>query len=179
MKGLENYIPVKQRIHDMREEHPDWGVRTEMTFDGDYWRAVTTISDESGRLIATGHAVERNTKPFDAEKAETSAVGRALVFAGWTDSLELSQEEMERSAVVHAPPKPAGKKQPAAKPQAKKPTIAQQTVAAKNELVALMGKDAAAEYWKLHQSMTPNEIVAQAKSESEAPFDQLPIEEKP
>ena len=163
MKGLENYIPVKQRIHDMRDAHPDWGVRTEMTLTADYWHAVTTISDETGRMISTGHAVEKNTKPFDAEKAETSAVGRALVFAGWTDSLELSQEELERSAVVHAktPAKKTVKKAPAPDP----------VVAAKNRLVTLMGKEAAAEFWRLHQSMTPAEIVELATGEAEKPFD--------
>ena len=164
MPGLENYIPVKQRIHDMREQHSDWGVTTELGLVADYWHAKTTISDETGRVISTGSAVEKNTKPFDAEKAETSAVGRALVFAGWTDSLELSQEEVERSATVASQKK---------KPAAKKPDP---TVAAKKKLVELMGVEAAAEFWRLHQSMTPDEIVQLATGEAEKPFD-LPKEE--
>ena len=87
------------------------------------------------------------------EKAETSAVGRALVFAGWTDSLELSQEEVERSATVASQKK---------KPTAKKPD---RTVVAKKKLVELMGVEAAAEFWRLHQSMTPDEIVQLATGE--------------
>jgi len=150
MKGLENYIPVKQRIHDMREAHPDWGVSTVLTLEADYWQAVSTISDETGQLISTGNAVEKNTKPFDAEKAETSAVGRALVFAGWTDSLELSQEELERSGDV---PKPAAKK------------LDVTTVQAKKRLVQIFdgSTETAASFWELHQSMTPAEIVQLAE----------------
>ena len=158
MPGLENYIPVKQRIHDMREQHSDWGVTTELGLVADYWHAKTTISDETGKVISTGSAVEKNTKPFDAEKAETSAVGRALVFAGWTDSLELSQEEVERSVTVRSQTAPAKKK-----PAPKKPDP---TVAAKKQLVELMGIEAAAEFWRLHQSMTPDEIVQLATGEA-------------
>jgi hypothetical protein len=153
MPGLENYIPVKQRIHDMREQHADWGVTTELGLVADYWHAKTTITDETGRVISTGSAVEKNTKPFDAEKAETSAVGRALVFAGWTDSLELSQEEVERSQTVRTQTKPKAKPDP--------------VVVAKNRLVELMGVEAAAEFWRLHQSMTPSEIVELATGEKE------------
>ena len=155
MTGLENYIPVKQRIHDMRDQHADWGVTTELGLVADYWHAKTTITDETGRVISTGSAVEKNTKPFDAEKAETSAVGRALVFAGWTDSLELSQEEVERSATVRTQTKK--------KPAAKKPDP---VVVAKKKLVDLMGVEAAAEFWRLHQSMTPGEIVQLATGEA-------------
>ena len=104
-RGLENYKPVKQRIHEFRQEHPDWGIRTKLEHHEGFWYAETTISDDTGHPIANGHAVETATKPFDAEKAETSSVGRALVFAGWTDSLELSQEELERSEGVHKPQK--------------------------------------------------------------------------
>ena len=155
MTGLENYIPVKQRIHDMRSEHPDWTILTSLQLSTDYWYAKATISDESGHIIATGNAVEKNTKPFDAEKAETSAVGRALVFAGWTDSLELSQEEVERSATVATQTKK--------KPTPKKPDP---VVVAKKKLVELMGVEAAAEFWRLHQSMTPSEIVQLATGEA-------------
>lgn len=101
MPGLENYKPVKQRIHEFREQHPDWSIWTSLDRpDEQHWMAQATIRDSEGNPIATGHAYERAAEPFDAEKAETSAVGRALVFAGWTDSLELSQEERERSEGV-------------------------------------------------------------------------------
>ena len=100
MPGLENYKPVKQRIHEFRQAHPDWTIRTTLRRDEDHWISETLISDEHGHLIANGWAYEKAQKPFDAEKTETSSVGRALVFAGWTDSLELSQEEKERSEGV-------------------------------------------------------------------------------
>ena len=102
-RGLENYIPVKTRIAAFRKEHPDYTICTKLDVHEGFWYSETTISDGSGHPIANGHAVEANNKPFDAEKAETSSVGRALVFAGWTDSLELSQEELERSEAVQKP----------------------------------------------------------------------------
>ena len=105
-RGLENYKPVKQRIFEFRKEHPDWTIRTKVDLHEGFWYSETTISDNAGHPIANGHAVEKNTKPFDAEKCETSSVGRALVFAGWTDSLELSQEERERSEGVQEQRKP-------------------------------------------------------------------------
>jgi len=149
MPGLENYIPVKQRIHDMRSEHPDWGVTTTLSLVADYWHATSTITDDTGRVVSNGHAIEKNTKPFDAEKAETSAVGRALVFAGWTDSLELSQEEVERSATVRSQTK---KPKVKPKPVAKTLTADEELTAAKVELVKIMGdKDAAAAFWHTHE----------------------------
>lgn len=107
MPGLENYKPVKQRIFEFRADHPDWTIYTELEERDGFWFSRTTIRDSTGHPIANGHAVERNNKPFDAEKAETSSVGRALVFAGWTDSLELSHEERERAEGVHKPQKQA------------------------------------------------------------------------
>ena len=106
MPGLENYKPVKQRIYEFRKEHPDWTIRTNLKRDDAHWISETTISDENGHLIANGWAYEKAQKPFDAEKTETSSVGRALVHAGWTDSLELSQEERERSEGVQEQRKP-------------------------------------------------------------------------
>lgn len=102
-RELADYRPVKQRLHEFRAEHPDWTIRTRLEPHEGFWYSETTISDSAGHPIANGHAVEANTKPFDAEKAETSSVGRALVFAGWTDSLELSREELERSEGVQKP----------------------------------------------------------------------------
>jgi hypothetical protein len=125
MPGLEDYKPVKQRIHEFRQEHPDWAIYTSLERpDEAHWLATATIRDTAGNQIATGHAYEKALKPFDAEKAETSAVGRALVFAGWTDSLDLSQEERERSEGVaeqrkatHAPPTPQPVERDSAAPQ--------------------------------------------------------------
>ena len=108
---LENYVPIKFRLNEFRKEHPDWTIRTTVKLMDGHWHAETLISDENGHLIANGNAYEQAKLAFDLEKAETSSVGRALVFAGWTDSLELSREEQERSEVVQEQ-----RKQPARPP---------------------------------------------------------------
>ena len=97
---LADYVPVKQRIVNMRNEHAEWSVRPVVTILDGYYLAVCDIHDQDGRHIATGSALEKGGKPFDYEKAETSAIGRALVFAGYVDSIELSEEEHERSMTV-------------------------------------------------------------------------------
>ena len=112
---LENYVPIKVRLNEFRKQHPDWTIRTTMHLLDGHWHAETLITDENGHLIANGNAYEQARKPFDMEKAETSAVGRALVFAGWTDSLELSQEDRERSEGVAEQRKPVA---PTPTPQA-------------------------------------------------------------
>jgi len=106
---LEDYRPVKQRLNEFRQHHPDWSIDTrfypELPVKGEHVLARTWIRDSDGSLIAAAHAFEIVAKPFDVEKAETSSWGRALVAAGYTDSLELSQEELERSEGVQKPEK--------------------------------------------------------------------------
>ena len=104
---IEDYRGVNERLKEFRTEHPDWTIRTTVQFVDGHWKSETLISDANGHLIANGNAYEQAKKAFDMEKAETSSVGRALVFAGWTDSLELSQEERERSDGVQKQQKPA------------------------------------------------------------------------
>ena len=128
MPGLENYKPVKQRIHEFRTAHPDWTIRTTITMMEGHWKSETLISDENGHLIANGNAYEQAKKAFDMEKAETSSVGRALVFAGWTDSLELSQEEKERSEGVQSAQKQPPPTQTLDKGPVTPESVAQQTL---------------------------------------------------
>ena len=83
----------------MRSDHPEWSVRPHVTMLDGHYLATCEIHD-GDRHIATGSALEQASKPFDYEKAETSAVGRALVFAGYIDSVALSREEEERSMTL-------------------------------------------------------------------------------
>jgi len=119
---MADYRPVKQRIHEMRKDHPDWTISTTVTEADGHWIARAAILD-TDHLIASAGAYEQALKAFDYEKAETSAVGRALTFAGYTDSVELSQEELERSNVVTMQSAPA-----TPPPVEKKPSTEQQTV---------------------------------------------------
>src|SRR5690606_11780771 len=75
LKGKE-YLEVKYRLVWFREEHPDWGIETELVAHSDEnTTAKATIRDASGRIIATAHKTEDKRGFYDhAEKAETGAV---------------------------------------------------------------------------------------------------------
>lgn len=81
------YLTVGKRISDLRAEHPDYQIETEILSHGELVLVKATIRDSEGKLIATGHAEEdRNMGKINStsalENAETSAVGRALAFLG-------------------------------------------------------------------------------------------------
>lgn len=87
IKGKE-YAPVSERVAAFRGVCPDYAITTEVVSytDGE-WVLKATISDDDGRILATGYASEKvgagNINRTSAlENAETSAVGRALGFLG-------------------------------------------------------------------------------------------------
>jgi hypothetical protein len=84
LKG-KDYMMVHQRLVWFREEHPNWSIETEfVTLSDEAATAKATIKDETGKVIATAHKQE-NTAGFGdfMEKAETGAVGRALLLCGY------------------------------------------------------------------------------------------------
>lgn len=105
IKG-KKYLPVQQRVIWFREEHPDWGIETEIVSSGEKFTvSKATIKDHLGRVIAQG------TKREDAghfadhvEKSETSAIGRALALCGYGTQFADELEEGER--IVDAPREP-------------------------------------------------------------------------
>lgn len=81
------YRTVALRIKEFRSSHPDYSIDSEVLSAADLVQVKTTISDETGRVIATGLAEEERgstniNKTSALENAETSAVGRALAFFG-------------------------------------------------------------------------------------------------
>ena len=94
------YQTVSYRVNTFREEHPDWGILTEV-ISADDERVVVraTIADPDGRMIATGYAEEVRgatniNKTSALENAETSAVGRALAFYGLPGTEIASADEV-------------------------------------------------------------------------------------
>ena len=82
------YTPVTERVKAFRSICPGGKIETQIInlVDG-IVTMKTTITDDTGRIIATGMAQEKETngqinRTSYIENCETSAVGRALGFAG-------------------------------------------------------------------------------------------------
>lgn len=94
IKG-KDYAPVAMRIQKFRETYQDvWSIETDLIFDNEQSVVVKAfIRNQEGRVIATGHGSANKGKATvyagrETEKAETSAIGRALGVLGFgTDDL--------------------------------------------------------------------------------------------
>jgi hypothetical protein len=84
------YVEVNERIKFFRQEeqYKHWTIMSEFpVIDAENCVCKVTIADNSGRVIATGHAHEERSssninKTSFVENCETSAVGRALAMLG-------------------------------------------------------------------------------------------------
>lgn len=95
-----DYLQVAHRLVWFREEHANWGVETEfVVLKEDYAIAKAVIKDQTGRIIAIGHKREDKAHfPDYAEKAETSAIGRALALCGYGTQFTEDLDECDRPA---------------------------------------------------------------------------------
>jgi hypothetical protein len=108
------YATVAFRVSEFRKKFPDWEIHTEIIEANDSKVVMQAyIYNKENRCIATGHAEEFRAsssinKTSALENAETSAVGRALSFAGFGGTEFIaSAEEMIKVAIDAAPkPKP-------------------------------------------------------------------------
>jgi hypothetical protein len=84
------YVEVNERIKFFRQEeqYKNWTIMSDFTaLDSEQCVCKATIADETGRVIATGHAHEVQAasninKTSYVENCETSAIGRALAMLG-------------------------------------------------------------------------------------------------
>lgn len=82
------YQTVALRVKNFREKHPLFSLQTMIVHrDAELVVMLAAISDETGRVIATGHAEEvrkatQINRTSALENAETSAIGRALAAFG-------------------------------------------------------------------------------------------------
>jgi hypothetical protein len=87
IRGKE-YQTVALRVQKFRDAHPNWSLTSEVLFrDADCVVVKSIIADETGRVLATGHAEEyRKSSQINGtsalENAETSAHGRSLAALG-------------------------------------------------------------------------------------------------
>jgi len=114
LKG-KDYLQVAWRLvwfRDVDDGHGhDYGIKTELIEHGEDWAVFKcTITDETGRVISTGHGSE-SAKDFGdyLEKAETKAVGRALAMLGF--GTQFAADELdEGERIVDSPVDRAPKK---------------------------------------------------------------------
>lgn len=94
------YVTVLNRIVWFREEHPNYTISTEILNMGtDNVLMKAHILDETGRLLSEGIKYENKSGFEDfIEKAESSAIGRALAFLGYGTQYALELEEGDRLA---------------------------------------------------------------------------------
>lgn len=97
------YQTVALRVQMFREVHPDWSLTTAvMARDPECVVMQATIADESGRVLATGHAEENRkasqiNRTSALENAETSAIGRALAALGLGGTEFATANEVENA----------------------------------------------------------------------------------
>lgn len=107
IKGTD-YATVNERIKAYRKVYPSGQIYTNIEeIKDNYIRIKVEVSDETGKIIATGTASEELTgdakkdyinKTSMVENCETSAVGRALGFAGFgIDKAIASAEDIEKN----------------------------------------------------------------------------------
>jgi hypothetical protein len=108
------YQTVAFRVQRFREAHPDWGLLTSVVERDEECVVVQAqIENETGRILATGHAEEyRKTSQINRtsalENAETSAIGRALAALGFGGTEFATANEVQ-NAIHQQAEEPNGK----------------------------------------------------------------------
>jgi len=104
LKG-KDYLMVGHRLQWFNEIETNFRIETDfllVTDEQTVARAVVTVFDKEGKEIKRASATKRETKkdfPDHTEKAETSAVGRALAMLGYGTQFALSDlDEGDRLA---------------------------------------------------------------------------------
>ena len=94
------YKTVAYRVNEFRQLHPEYTVSTELVEANDTLVVMkASISNEQGRLLATGFAEEvraasKINRTSALENAETSAIGRALAALGLAGTEYASADEV-------------------------------------------------------------------------------------
>lgn len=83
--GLENYVPVSARLAKAQGEHKGLVIKSDVQINWDKEGALVKVTIEvDGKEVSTAHALAPDLGEDKAlEKAETSAIGRALANMGY------------------------------------------------------------------------------------------------
>jgi hypothetical protein len=103
----QQYLQVAHRLVWFREEHPDWSIETErVEYSDKHAIFKARILNASGRIMATAHKKETASDFGDfLEKAETSAIGRALALCGYGTQFAPDLDEGDRLSDAPLDPK--------------------------------------------------------------------------
>lgn len=107
LKG-KDYLMVGHRLQWFNETETNFRIETDFLLVNDdqtVARAVVTVFDKEGKEIKRASATKRETKkdfPDHTEKAETSAVGRALAMLGYGTQFAISDLD-EGDRIVDSP----------------------------------------------------------------------------
>jgi hypothetical protein len=113
IRGKE-YMTVALRVQQFREKHPLWAIETHVEDRTEEYVVMRCeISNEEGRILATGHAEEfRKSSQINStsalENAETSCIGRALAALGFGGSEFASANEVQNAVAQQAKPQARG-----------------------------------------------------------------------
>ena len=163
LKG-KKYLPARRRVQWFRGEHPDWTINTrvvDMDFAAGYAVIRAEVSDETGRLIASGMKTETKTGFGDfVEKAETGAIARAVAIAGYgtEDALDLDEGERIADGPVASRTQPEQRRGA----QASSPNAAAPVQYRRAELAALMQEH--------HLGLDAVEVIADRLGITERPM---------
>lgn len=105
------YAPVSERLIAFRKVYPNGIINTKYEINNDWIMFEAKISTTEGIVLAIGHACEKLSSKSAFERCETSAVGRALVFAGFNksasiasyDDIKTIEKSKETSIVLSKP----------------------------------------------------------------------------
>lgn len=106
VKG-KDYTAVNQRILGFRQLFPNGTITTEILSNSNGVIVMkATVSDEEGKVLATGHAYEKENSSFInktsyIENCETSAVGRALGILGLGIDENVASADEVKQAIVN------------------------------------------------------------------------------
>lgn len=108
IKGKE-YVEVNERVKYFIKNYEGWSITTELLSDENgVCLFKATIRDENDRIMATGHAYEKESSSFInktsyIENCETSAVGRALGFLGIGIDASIASSDEVMNAIENQP----------------------------------------------------------------------------
>lgn len=107
IKG-KDYIEVNQRIKAFRLLYPEGTINTTIIYFGDGVVTIKADISVNGKLLATGHAQEKENSTFInktsyIENCETSAVGRALGMLGIGIDTSIASAEEITNAMANQP----------------------------------------------------------------------------